>query len=496
METIESRANNLITSLFGKDKISITEIINAGYIEELFECKAFIDDINELLSTNDKDVVFHYSLDEEFKDTLLTRGSKVNRTDESKINVDYLRSLINRIKNKKFDRNSILMLLDLTRFMNIYSTKLSKEDIIYILNNRIYTTVKNLDQASDGDTILDKDQQFDKSLILMKWSKIFGNKMVDMVFSLDILLYRLMRLYSLNDEITKPYMNEISDLIAYTRLAIEVRDNNYKPNSRNINNINNLFINYKKLNNKLLSDAISKDKLHLIHFIQSYDIDYQIEGIDVVNKKDSSSKESSFNRVQNNIFIESYMNSIIPLIERELSEPFNIYQRKHRNILTGYLNIYNDIFNNTPLSRLPLTLREVYRYKDYYRNPDNRLSCSLSTDTSINPHLDRKIGLVLSVDGKDILTSSLGYTSCKNHLDFRNDYVSYAEIVDSLKDSKSTNETVVNINNVKVSKVIVLSNDPDIIKRAERIANNYNVELVRSFEVEIPKKQDEVKKAI
>jgi hypothetical protein len=34
------------------------------------------------------------------------------------------------------------------------------------------------------------------------------------------------------------------------------------------------------------------------------------------------------------------------------------------------------------------------------------------------------------------------------------------------------------------------------MKRAERIANNYNAELVRSFEVEIPKKQDEVKKAI
>ena len=496
MENIESRANNLITSLFGKDAISLNEIIDAGYIEELFECKAFIYDINDLLSTNDKDVVFHYLFDEEFKDSLLTRGTKVNRTEESKINIDYIRALVNRIKNKKFDRNSILMLLDLTRFMNIYSTKLSKEDISYILNNRIYTTVKNVDQASDGDTILSKEEQYEKSLVLMKWCKIFGNKMVDMVFSLDILLYRLMRLYSLNDEIVKPYINEIADLIAYTRLAIEVRDNNYKPNDRNKDNINNLFVNYKKLNNKLLSDAISKDKLHLIHFVQSYDVDYKIEGIDVVNKNNSSSKESSFNRIQNNTFIESYMDSIIPMIERELGEPFNIYQRKHRNILTGYLNIYNEIFNNTPLSRLPLTIREVYKLKDYYRKPDNRLSCSLSTDTSINPHLDRKIGLVLSVNGGDILTSSLGYTSCKNHLDFRNDYVSYAEIIDSLNDSKSTNETVVDVNKVKVSKVIVLSNDPDVIKRAERIANNYHVELIRSFEIEIPKKQEEFKKAI
>lgn len=494
MSNIESRAKELIVTLFGKNAISINEILEAGYIEELFEVKAYIDDINSILNSSSIDVVFHYLNDEEFKDSLLTRKGKVNRVDEDKINVDFLNSLVSKIKHKKYDRNSIIMLLDLVRFMKLYSNSYSRDELKYILNNRIYSTIKIVDQVSDGDTILSNEEKIEKTKVLINWCKIFGNKMIDMVYSLDILLYRLMKLYSLDDEITKPYKNEIADLIAYTKLAIEVRDNNYKPNARNINNINDLFVNYKKLNNTLISNAISKGKLHLIHFVQSYDVDFELKGVTVENQIKTKDKETSFNQMQNNAFINDYLDHVIPMVERELGEPFNIFQKKHRNVLEGYIRIYNDTFNNSPLTRFPLNTREVYQLKDYYRKPNNRLSCSLTTDNNIKPHLDRKIGLVLSIVPSDIMTTSLGYTSCKDHLDFRNDYASYADIVESLLNFDAVNETVVDLSKVNVEKVIVLSNEPEVVERAQRIANNYNVELIRTFDVELPLVKEEHQK--
>ena len=39
MSNIESRARELIVTLFGKNAISINEILEAGYIEELFEVR-------------------------------------------------------------------------------------------------------------------------------------------------------------------------------------------------------------------------------------------------------------------------------------------------------------------------------------------------------------------------------------------------------------------------------------------------------------------------
>ena len=135
---------------------------------------------------------------------------------------------------------------------------------------------------------------------------------------------------------------------------------------------------------------------------------------------------------------------------------------------------------------MPIKKKECGKGLYYYiRYSDNRLSCSLISKKKPVSHLDRKIGLVLRPKNIEaILSTSLGYTSEKSYYDFRNDSTPCTRIFNNLDE---VNETCVDLSQCEVVGVIVLSDEKEVIEKAERIAESYNVEVINSNKKDLGK---------
>lgn len=471
MKTIEE-FDEVIKLLFNNDQEIRHLIINSDNINDFLDIIDTIsmDQIVSFINKYRTSLIDHFMKDELFKNELLKDGIYIYRNKIDKINEDYLEKLIININKREYTKDEIILLLEVISIINLNGLELNEN----ILKNDIYLTIKNIDLVSDGDRILNINEKRSKTDTLLRWVNVFGNSIVQNVFNIDTLNERVLELLSIDTN----YENELNEILNSINVAKKFISEDIIPTEEEINKVNNMFNMYEEINRKLIVGAISTDKFYLLHFVQSNDVNYVLtdEGIIDINQQEET-KEAEFNKEKNDSFIASYINNInVSLMDQGIMP--DITDPEYRRIISEYLEEFNRVLNTSPLERIPIDVDEVKDYKHIIRPASPRLSCSISRLDNIKPHLDRSIALVIKPrETSSILTTSYGYSTRKDYKSFKDDSVSYVGLKETMDNEKQVNETVVDSTKCNCIGVIVLSNDPVVLKRAENIANNYKVNL-------------------
>ena len=222
------------------------------------------------------------------------------------------------------------------------------------------------------------------------------------------------------------------------------------------------------------------------HFIRDNEVNYQLVGNDIIDITGNNNNE--FDSRQSEFFINSYYEYIVSIIEKQTGKSFDINNQEMRKMLNEQLVYYNNIINYRPLDRLPIKKREIaHNLRTYIRETDNKLSCSFILNLNDKPttHLNRKIGLIISPTKDAIISTSLGYTKENDLFDFKNNSVPCTEIFSKINTNNFVNETCVDTNKCEVIGVLLLSDEKNIVERAEKIANIYNTKIVRLIKNDI-----------
>ena len=135
---------------------------NYEYVENIFDLdeKINVDDIIDFINSYEDAIINNLLSNEEFKDKILKEGNIVYRNKEKKITKDYIKNIINNIRNIIFDKDSICVIMEVISIINLYG--IDNVEIKNILNNHINIIVENVDLVSDGDIDLDKDEKLKK----------------------------------------------------------------------------------------------------------------------------------------------------------------------------------------------------------------------------------------------------------------------------------------------------------------------------------------------
>ena len=457
--------------------IELLNDIDNDYIEAMFFNESLTYEIIVDFIDKYKSEIIHSALNDELLiDGLLCKKMVIDRTKRNTIDEQYFDGLISKIKNKEFNHESLIFFLDIVQFHNLYASIFDEDTIKNIYKTGIFSTIKNEKLISeDGDTIISVNKKIEMTNVFLSWDKKCGKTIMPYIFQLENLKKNVTIL--LNSEKANKYQQELNDLLKLCDYSIQVRDSDTIPNNEEIKQINSIFERYDYINKSILLDTLVAEELLLVHFVRDNDVNYQLIGNDIIDT--NADNNNTFDDEQSHFFIESYIEYIIPLIEEKTGKKVDFNDPTIRKIITQYLEQYNNSINNRPLDRLPIKKKEMYRFKYYIRQSDSRLSCSIISKDNPMTHLDRKIGLILRTKMTDaILSTSFGYTSEKAFRDFRNDSVPCTKLFELIDNPEIVNETCVDSSECDVIGVVVLSNEEQVIERAQRIATSYNVGIM------------------
>ena len=474
---------NIIEKLFPND---------ADIINKLIEINKIDFDYNDVLDTKEnisydilldfiekhKQLIISASMNDELLiDDLLYDNNVVDRTKKSSINQQYFENLIQKIKDKQFDQQSLVFYLNIANFYNIYNS-FDENQICSILENEIYSIVKCTRQLSENrDKSMPNEKKRTLAEELLSWSNRCGNQILSEIIHLEKLKENLTLLY--NSQKTKPnskYADTLDDLIEICDYAINVRDSDIIPSKEEIHQINQLFSMYENINRQILLEMLEDENNMIVHFVRDNEVDYRLVGNEILDV--SNNDNNTFDNIQGDFFIGNYIEYMGKVISEVTGKPLDISDSEIRELIKMYLQKYNDTINLKPLDRLPVKLREKYDMKDYIRETSDRLSCSICSKQAIKSHLGRNIGIIVKPQSPEaIISTSIKYTSEKEFKDFNNDSVPCVEIFSQIDDPTAVNETCLKANDCNVIGIVLLSNDEKYRKRAEKLAKSYNVEI-------------------
>ena len=404
----------------------------------------------------------------------------VDTTKKSLITKEYLENLINKIETRDFETKVVTFYLYLTTIHNLFEKKYDEQTLKEILNLNLVPILSNIRLlTTDGDTILKNDQKLELTDKFLSWNKKCGNKILPYIVQLEILKEYITKLMN-SDQVknNNDYQNKLFNLLKICEYSIIVRDTDVVPSKEEVEQINNLFNNYDYINKSIIVDSINVGNTMLVHFVRDNDVNYQLVGNEIVDT--SNKKNNDFDDNQSEFFINSYYQYAISAIEEKTGESFDINNPEMREQLNKLIVQYNNIINYRPLDRLPIKKREAsIDLRTYIRATDNRVSCSFINSEEIKTHLDRKIGLIIRPSVEAIMSTSMGYTSEKSFYDFKYDSVPCTEIFSELEKGKFVNETCVDASKCEVVGVLLLSDEKDLVERAEKIAASYNTKIIR-----------------
>lgn len=493
MSDIIKKFEDKINRLFSNDELVKQMILDSDYLSDFLELDDNIelDDLISFISNYEDNIINNLLVNETFKDKLLTENGVIYRTKESKINKRYLQSLFEKLKNKKFNFEVAVFMLEIIKFINLYGINRNQEYIKNILDNKINIIVNNVSLASDGDTLLSKSEKLDRTNILLNWNEKCEDGIIENIFLLELLKERLEKLYNSDRLELEAYKSKLSDLLNTCLLAISIRDNDVLPSIEDKKKINSLFSDYEKINKELMINLLNCHEYILIHFVQTNEVEYEIIDNQVINcNEKGNDEESTFNNEQNNCFINSYIENCIGNIEIELNEKFDINNQIHKNMLRKYLVYFNNIFNYKPLTRIPMNICETNNgFRKCIRQSDNRLSCSFNSLNCINPHLNRSVGLIVKpLIPSAIISMSYGYTSKKYFSDFRNDSVTCLDLIEILDKHICVSEIVLDTSYCQVVGVVLLDENENSLLRAEHLSKSYGVPIIDNYQFGVGKK--------
>ena len=470
----------LFERLFKKsDMEELIDEIEYDYIETMFDDKELTFEIMiKFIEKHEQDIIASALNDEELVYNLLREKAVVDTTKKHLITKEYLENLITKIKNGAFDLKSLTLYLYIMQIRNLCIGKYDDTSIKEILDANILSIVENERLASeDGDTILSKEQKQEVTDKLLSWNKKCGKEVLPYIFMFETLKNNITTLMN-SPQVNQDYKIQLSVLLKLCDYSILVRDNDITPTPEEINLINNLFNEYESINKAIILDTLETEDILLVHFIRDNDVDYQLRGNQIVDM--AGKTNNSFDDNQSDFFIQSYYEFTVSQIEEQTGQRFDINNPDMRKRLEEALGQYNYIINNKPLDKLPIKKRETsYNFTDYIRETDWRRSCSFISKNNPTSHLNRKIGLILRPKNKKaILSTSIGYTSEKGFRDYRNDSVPCTELFKTLDDRTSVNETCVDASECEIVGVLLLSDKKEVVEKAQRIADVYNVEVI------------------
>ena len=413
---------------------------------------------------------------------ILSEDRIVDTTRKQLITKEYLENLINKINNKEFDSKTITLYLYIMQIHNLFVDRYDENTLKEILKLNLLSILnKNALLSKEGRNIFRIEEKKELADKLITWNIKCGKKILPYIFQLETLKEYITTLLNSNEvKNSQDYKRKLSNLLKICEYGIVVRDTDVIPTKEEVEQINNLFDNYDLINKSILIDALNKDSVRLVHFIRDNEVDYQLVGNDIIDM--SNKKNNEYDLKQAEFFINSYYEYIKSAIEKQTGKRFDINNFVMRLMLKKCLDYYNRIINYRPLDRMPIKKRETGSdFREYIRETDGRLSCSLISSMTEEPptHLDRKIGLIIRPKREAIISTSLGYTSEKDFYDFKNDSVPCTEIFERLGTSKFVNETCVDVSKCEVVGVLLLSDEKDVVKRAKKIAEEYNAKIIR-----------------
>lgn len=419
---------------------------------------------------------------------ILYENMIIDTTKAHLITKEYIENLINKINNKEFEPKVITFYLYIIQIHNLFVNKYDETTLKEILNLNLVSILDTPELVSeDGDTFLGNNKKLELTDKFLSWNKKCGKEILPYIFQLDTLKEYITILINSNqikDDLD--YQNRLSNLLKICEYSIIVRDKDITPTKEEVEQINKLFYIYDLINKSIIIDNIKNNNVMLIHFIRDNEVNYQLVGNDIIDITGNNNNE--FDSRQSEFFINSYYEYIVSIIEKQTGKSFDINNQEMRKMLNEELVYYNNIINYKPLDRLPIKKREIaHNLRTYIRETDNKLSCSFILNLNDKPttHLNRKIGLIISPTKDGIISTSLGYTEENDLFDFKNNSVPCTEIFSKINTNNFVNETCVDTNKCEVIGVLVLSDEKNIVERAEKIANIYNTKIVRLIKNDI-----------
>ena len=462
-ETIRQTGFNYIEAMFDDKTLTYEEMIVfiEKYKEELIEC-----------SLNDNSLI----------ENLLFDGKEIDTTKKSKITKEHLEDLINKINNKEFEPEVVTFYLYLMKIHNLFANKYDEETLKEILSLNLVFILDNPSLLTkEGYRILENEKKLELTDKFLAWNKKCGKNILPYIFQLETLKEYITILLNSNQVKSNPdYQNKLSNLLSICEYSIIVRDTDIIPTPDEVEQINKIFKVYDLINKSIALDSIDKGEVRLVHFVREHEVDYQLVGEDIIDM--SGNSNNSFDSDQSDFFIKSYYGHVVSTIEKETGKSFDINNPEMRRMLEEQIANYNNVINYRPLDRLPIKKREVgHSLRTYIRETDGRLSCSFIPGQTDEPktHLDRKIGLMVRPTREAIISTSLGYTAEGNFYDFAKNSVPCTEIFSKLDSIKFVNETCVDATKCEVVGVLLLSDEKEMVERAEKIAASYNTQVIR-----------------
>lgn len=414
-----------------------------------------------------------------FIDNLITEDNKVDTSKRVLVNEKLLEGLLEKIKNKEFDNKALVFYIYIVGIHNLCNSYYTEEETRSILDTSMISIVNNTSLVGkDGDIIPIGEERVTITDKLLSWNEKCGDRILPYIFFLEELKKNTEILLS-SPKINRTYKEQLEFIRKICEYSILVRDTSLIPTKEEVRQINNVFDNYDSINKSIILDTIDKGDIMLVHFVRDNDVDYHLVGESIMDLSEQTSNH--YDNDQANFFVNSYYQYAISEIEKQLNRKFDINDQECRDLLSKYLDDYNDSINNRPLDRLPIKKREISNgFREYIRETDGRTSCSFVSKDNPVSHLDRKIGLIIRpLVKKAILSTSLGYTSEKDYYDFRKDSSPCTETFNTLSGRKCVNETCVDIEQCEVVGVLLLSDEKEMVERAERIAASYNTQVIR-----------------
>ena len=496
MREIEVRFDKKVKRLFG-DNLFYKDFClqHMKYFNSFMELDESIniEDIINFINKNESFLIDNLMKNTKYKIEVLTRDGIVYWTEVDKINANYLRKIFYNIKKHNFGSDELNTLLEIIKFINLYG--LDNHNTNIILNNRINLIVDNPRLVGDGDTLISEDEQLKKTDILLRWNSKCDNKILDHIFLLELLYERIKKLLSSNSEELTPYKAKLNEMLKVCDLAIKVRDENVDVTDDIKKQINNLFEEYELINKRALIELISGDEYNLVHFVPTDEVNYQIiqnEVIDVAKKANieyadmNEDKQRDYKRCkemdteEQDKFIRSYIKECKRKIEKRYPITIKIFKNFYSKKMSKYLLYYNNIFNNFPLTRISMN---IPKFDDTYMiellSPTNNdFSCSLISSDSIYVHRRRTVGVsIVPINESSFKSINPYYTKNIFEYDFRRDSVPYIEVIERLENENGVNETVLDATKCIVKSVIVTSDDPNSLMRAEHLSKSYGVPI-------------------
>lgn len=484
MKNIEEEYKKRNIKIFGISGLIEEYNLNPDYTSDIFEMSEELtfNDILFIITKYESELINSFTKNEPLKDELLTQKNIVYRNKENKLSKDFYKEILQNIKNKNFTKEAVIITMEIISLVNLYGYEHFKKDknsIKRLISSNIYSLVKYPEMF--GDHVPDMTEKQRLSKIMLAWSNRFGNKILHNILNLELLKSRLEELLEITPIL---YKEELLSLIDLVEKAIIARDEpTTKYDAKTTNDINEMFDRYETINKELIfQETKDEDSTYeLVHFVQTRTVNFQLIGNDVIDvneQKESEDVEMKFNKKQNSRYINNYVERVIKLIEQGTKRKFSITDEEHRLALQQYLDYFNKMFNTRPLDRLHINAYEVGNgYKHYVRKTNKRLSTSFINKDNVISHLDRKVGLVISItEPSAIISTSAGYTSQTEYEVFSRNSASLTDLIYKSHED-GVNETCLDVSKCTVKYVLLIGDDPKNIKRAQELAKSYNVKI-------------------